>query len=167
MDDGPDALQLGLLELFQPLLWRRIRRGKCRGRTAAGSTTTPSRSIPRRPSPEQTVANQAVSTFDAARDAFKAGDYAKALELVDQAIKTMPNDPTLHEFRGQTLFALGRYDEAAAPLYAVLSTGPGWDWTTLISLYAGPETYSQQLRATKTIATQNPSSASGALRARL
>ena len=45
------------------------------------------------------------------------------------------------------LFALKRYDEAAAALYAVLSVGPGWDWTTLISLYADPETYTQQLRA--------------------
>ena len=33
------------------------------------------------------------------------------------------------------LFALGRYDESAATLYAVLSVGPGWDWTTLIGLY--------------------------------
>jgi hypothetical protein len=116
---------------------------------------------PQTAQPEQTVANQAVSTFDAARDAFKAGNYAKALELVDQAIKTMPNDPTLHEFRAQTLFALGRYDEAAVPLYAVLSTGPGWDWTTLISLYADPETYTQQLRALEKYSSQNPSSASG------
>ncbi len=111
--------------------------------------------------PEQTVANQAVSTFDAAREAFKGGNYAQALGLVDQAIKTMPNDATLHEFRAQTLFALGRYDEASAPLYAVLSTGPGWDWTTLISLYADPETYTQQLRALETYCSQNPDSAAG------
>ena len=73
----------------------------------------------------------------------------------------MPNDPTLHEFRRQTLFALGRYDEAAAPLYAVLSAGPGWDWTTLISLYADPEAYTQQLRALEDYCTQNPNSAAG------
>ena len=74
--------------------------------------------------PDETVSNQAISTFDAAREAFKAGDYAKALDLVNQAIKTMPNDATLHEFRAQTLFALERYDDAAAALYAVLSAGP-------------------------------------------
>jgi tetratricopeptide (TPR) repeat protein len=111
--------------------------------------------------PEQTVANQAVSTFDAAREAFKAGNYAQALGLVDQAIKAMPNDATLHEFRAQTLFAMGRYDEASAPLYAVLSTGPGWDWTTLISLYGDPEVYTQQLRALETYCSQNPNSATG------
>jgi tetratricopeptide (TPR) repeat protein len=109
--------------------------------------------------PDQTVSNQAVSTFDGARAAFTSGDYAKALDLVDQAIKVMPNDATLHEFRAQTLFALKRYDEAAATLYSVLSAGPGWDWTTLISLYADPEVYTQQLRALEAFASQNPSSA--------
>jgi tetratricopeptide (TPR) repeat protein len=109
--------------------------------------------------PDETVANQSVSTFDAAREAFKGGDYPKALGLVDQAIKTMPNDATLHEFRAQTLFALGRFEEAAAPLYAVLSTGPGWDWTTLISLYGDPDAYTQQLRALEAYCTQNPKSA--------
>ena len=73
----------------------------------------------------------------------------------------MPNDPTLHEFRGQTLFALGRYEEAAVPLYAVLSSGPGWDWTTLISLYNDPQVYTQQLRALETFSSKNPNSAAG------
>jgi tetratricopeptide (TPR) repeat protein len=109
--------------------------------------------------PEETVSNQAVSTFDAAREAFKAGDYARALDLVDQSLKTMPNDAALHEFRALALFALKRYEEAAAPLYAVLSVGPGWDWTTLISLYADPEVYTQQLRAVEAYCSQNPNSA--------
>ena len=93
------------------------------------------------------------------REAFKAGDYPKALDLVDQALKTMPNDATLHEFRALVLFAFKRYDEAAAALYAVLSVGPGWDWTTLISLYADPETYTQQLRALESSCGQNPQAA--------
>ena len=42
----------------------------------------------------------------------------------------MPNDASLHEFRALVLFALGQYEQAAATLYAVLSNGPGWDWTT-------------------------------------
>ena len=64
------------------------------------------------------------TSFDTARDAFKAGDYARALELTDQAIRQMPNDAALHELRGVVLFALHRYEDAAAPLYAVLSVGP-------------------------------------------
>jgi hypothetical protein len=41
----------------------------------------------------------------------------------------------------------------------VLSVGPGWDWTTLISLYADPETYTQQLRALEEFTKQNSNSA--------
>lgn len=111
--------------------------------------------------PDESVMNQAMSTFDNAREAFKVGDYARALDLADQALKQAPNDPVLHEFRALVLFALRRYDEAAAALYAVLSVGPGWDWTTLISLYADPETYTQQLRALEDFCTQNPNSAPG------
>ena len=59
----------------------------------------------------------------------------------------MPNDTVLHEFRGLVLFALGRYKEAAAADYAVLSAGPGWDWTTLSGLYPNVEVYTEQLRA--------------------
>ena len=113
------------------------------------------------PPPDHSVANQAMTVFDSAREAFRGGDYAKALELVDQALKSMPNDATLHEFRALVLFALKRYDEAAGVLYAVLSVGPGWDWTTLISLYADPETYTQQLRALESYCGQSPESAAG------
>ena len=59
--------------------------------------------------------------------------------------------------RGLCLFALKRYDEAAATLYAVLWVGPGWDWTTLISFYGDPETYTEQLRALRLSVSQNPS----------
>jgi tetratricopeptide (TPR) repeat protein len=106
--------------------------------------------------PDETVMNQVMTTFDSAREAFKSGDYAHALELAKQSLKQAPNDPALHEFRALVLFALGRYDEAAAALYAVLSVGPGWDWTTLISLYGDPEVYTQQLRALEGYCTQNP-----------
>ena len=38
------------------------------------------------------------------------------------------------------------YKEAAATLYAVLSVGPGWDWTTMIDLYPSEQVYESQLR---------------------
>ena len=106
--------------------------------------------------PADEVVTPAVSTFDQARDAFKAGDYSKALDLANQTIKTLPNDADAHEFRGVTLFALGQYKDAATALYAVLSAGPGWDWTTLISLYPDVDPYTQQLRALEQYRTQNP-----------
>jgi tetratricopeptide (TPR) repeat protein len=65
----------------------------------------------------------------------------------------------LHEFRGLALFALKRYQEAAGAVYAVLSVGPGWDWTTLSSLYPNVEVYTEQLRALEEYRKQNPKSA--------
>jgi tetratricopeptide (TPR) repeat protein len=109
--------------------------------------------------PEQSVSDAALQVFNSARDAFMAGDYANALNLVDQSIAKLPGDATLHEFRALVLFALGRYDEAAAPLYAVLSVGPGWDWTTLIGLYPNIDVYTQQERALETYIRSHPKSA--------
>jgi tetratricopeptide (TPR) repeat protein len=96
---------------------------------------------------EPSAVDVASDLFEKARASFKQGDYPSALSLVDQAISKVPNDPTLHEFRGVTLFAMQRYKDAAATIYAVLSTGPGWDWTTLGSLYLDTGVYTQQLRA--------------------
>ncbi len=85
--------------------------------------------------------------FSAARTAFKAGDYDKALDQVNRAIKVLPGDATLHEFRALVLFAQGKYQEAAAAIYAVLAVGPGWNWETVRDLYPNTETYTKQLRA--------------------
>jgi hypothetical protein len=93
------------------------------------------------------VQDQAATLLDAARTAFMQGDYTSALAQVDQAIAQVPDDTVLHEFRSLTLFALGRYKEAAAAEYAVLSAGPGWDWTTLSGLYPDVDVYTKQLRA--------------------
>ena len=109
--------------------------------------------------PEQAVADQATSAFDQAREAFKAGDYAQALQLDQQALAQMPNDTTLHEFLALAFFAQGKYEQAAAPLYAVLSVGPGWDWTTLSGMYPDVDTYTSQLRALEAYVKANPDSA--------
>jgi tetratricopeptide (TPR) repeat protein len=108
---------------------------------------------------EQAVAGQATSAFDQARDAFNAGDYAKALQLDQQAITQTPNDTSLHEFLALVYFAQGKYDKAAEPLYAVLSIGPGWDWTTLSGMYPDVETYTRQLRALEAAVGASPDSA--------
>ena len=100
------------------------------------------------------------TSFDSARESFKSGDYAKALELTDQAISQLPNDAALHEFRGVVLFALHRYEDAAAPLYAVLAVGPGWDWKTLVGLYSDVSVYTDQLRVLERYCSVNPRSAS-------
>ncbi len=111
--------------------------------------------------PPAEVADPAVAKFDAAREAFRNGDYAGALRLTDEALKVLPNDATLHEFRALALFAAGKYDLAAGPLYAVLSVGPGWDWTTMIGLYPNVDVYTAQLRALEAFVKANSSSTAG------
>jgi tetratricopeptide (TPR) repeat protein len=106
---------------------------------------------------DETVA-QANKQFDAARDAFMRGDYARAQTLAEKAIDLLPSDATLHEFRALTLFAQGRYKDAAATLYAVLAAGPGWDWQTMRGLYPDEETYTRQLRTLEEHVRKNPAS---------
>jgi uncharacterized protein (TIGR03066 family) len=118
------------------------------------------------PLPEEMPAEQpagaptpGMSDFDAARAAFYSGDYAGALASTDKALAALPGDPIIHEFRSLVLFALGKYPEAAAGLYSVLSVGPGWDWTTLVSLYPNVDTYTKQLRALEAYVKANPDAA--------
>ena len=67
----------------------------------------------------------------------------------------------MHEFLALGYFAQGKYQQAAAPLYAVLSVRPGWDWTTLSGMYADVDIYTSQLRALETYVKSNPDSAQG------
>jgi tetratricopeptide (TPR) repeat protein len=110
--------------------------------------------------PDPAVETSTEQVFSAARDSFKAGDYPRALDLADQVLKQTPNAPVVHEFRALCLFALKRYDEAAAVAYAVLSAGPGWNWSTLVGLYADVDTYTNQLRALEAAVRTTPTSSS-------
>ena len=123
--------------------------------------TTVNPSTRSRPRPPTQVASPAIAKFDSARAAFGTGDYAGALRLTDEALKVLPNDAMLHEFRALVLFAVGKYDLAAGPLYAVLSVGPGWDWTTMAGLYPDIEVYTTQLRKLEAYVTANPTSTAG------
>lgn len=105
--------------------------------------------------------DEGMTAFNESRTAFYAGDYQKALDLLDTTLKTMPNDTVVHEFRGLVLFALQKYPESAAATYAVLSAGPGWDWTTMVSLYPNVDTYTQQFRALEAFVQANPASPDG------
>ena len=97
--------------------------------------------------------------MNSARSAFQQGDYATASREIDAAIKALPKDAALHEFRALIFFATKDYKQAAATLYAVLSAGPGWDWTTLGSMYTSVTTYTEQLRALESYVKVNPSAA--------
>jgi len=80
-------------------------------------------------------------------DKFRSSDYAKALALVDGVIRIQPYDAAAHELRGLILFAMENYPPAAATIHSVLAIGPGWDWTTLCSIYSDMQLYTSQLTA--------------------
>ncbi|MEN6408063.1 MAG: tetratricopeptide repeat protein [Thermoguttaceae bacterium] len=107
----------------------------------------------------QSTDDQVSSLLDGARDAFQQEDYAGALRQCNNAIAVQPDNRVAHEFRGLALFALHHYTEAAGAIYAVLSAGPGWDWTTLSGLYSDVSVYTDQLRALEQYVTANPNQA--------
>lgn len=106
--------------------------------------------------PPPDTSDTAFPAFDQARQEFFAGDYEAALASTDEALKELPNDAVIHEFRALTLFALGKYQDAAATLYVVLGVGPGWDWTTMSGLYPDAATHTEQLRNLETYASAHP-----------
>ncbi len=112
------------------------------------------------PGPEESPeVREAYGVFENARQAFAAGEYARALELTEQSIRRIPNDPILHEFAALSLFATGDFDRAAIILNSLLAAAPGMDWTTLIGLYRQPDDYTQQLRKLEEFTRQHPSDA--------
>lgn len=106
-----------------------------------------------------TAAEKASVALDRAREAFRVGDYVSASSAIDEAISHTPGDPVLHEFRALTLFALGRYDDAAGVLNSVLASGPGWNWDTMIGFYDNPDRYTDQFRKLEDYVVSNPDSA--------
>ena len=111
--------------------------------------------------PESQIPPDSLTDFDTARQEFYNGNYEAALTSTDEALKDNPNDAVIHEFRALTLFAMEEYQDSAATLYAVLSVGPGWDWTTLVGLYPDVATYTKQLRALESYVGENPDDTSG------
>ncbi len=99
------------------------------------------------------------SSVAESQEAFKQANYLLALEAANKAVGEAPGDGALHEYRALVLFALGKYSEAAGVLNPVLAGGPGWDWTTLISLYQSQETYLSQLQALENYCKAKPDAA--------
>ena len=109
-------------------------------------------------SPTAVVAegNPADAALNAAVAAFKQNDYDAALDIINKGIAQYPTDSVMHEFRGLVLFAKGDYQQAAATIHSVLAIGPGWDWTTLASLYTNIVIYTDQLRALEAFVREHP-----------
>lgn len=114
------------------------------------------------PGDEQQVAaaeEKSNDALDESREAFKNGDYVKALTTADEAIRNSPGDVTLHEYRALVYFALGKYGEAAGVLNPVLASGPGWSWDTLVGFYGESSVYDDQLRKLEDYTKRSPEKA--------
>jgi tetratricopeptide (TPR) repeat protein len=126
---------------------------------AASSATDPA-AAQQPPSQEAAPpSSPADAAVDAALGKFRAGDYAGALAGFDQALKLSPKDSVIHEVRALSLFALGRYTEAAAALNAVLATAPGMDWTTMSNVYGSVDAYTTHLRKLEEFCRTHPDDA--------
>ncbi|MGL5018397.1 MAG: tetratricopeptide repeat protein, partial [Luteolibacter sp.] len=108
---------------------------------------------------EEAADEQATDAMAASLAAFQKGDFAAALVSVDLALSKVPGDVAMHEFRALIFFALGRFDDSAGVLNAVLASGPGWDWTTMTGLFDSQETYIELLRKLEDYTDANPDSA--------
>jgi tetratricopeptide (TPR) repeat protein len=128
--------------------------------TTAPVTAAPSQDASSPPATPD-VPPEATEHFGRAREAFKSEQYDLALKEVEEAIRVLPKDTTLHEFRALVLFAQGKYKEAASGIYAILAVGPGWNWETMSGLYANADTYTKQLRALEAYVRQNLSAPDG------
>ncbi|MCC7419326.1 MAG: tetratricopeptide repeat protein [Planctomycetaceae bacterium] len=102
------------------------------------------------------VTEAAAYRMSEAREAFRLGETAIALDKVNQAIQLVPDDRTLHEFRALCLFARGDYADAAGVIYSVLASGPGWDWDTLAALYPNIDTYTTQVKLLSNYVANRP-----------
>lgn len=115
----------------------------------------------------QPIAGDCVPTDDGveeaadANSAFMSGDYDTALAEVNAAVKEMPNNSDLHQFRSLILFAMGRYQESAAAAHAALVNDNGWNWEILKGFYASTDTYTAQLRALEKFTDAKPKNAPG------
>lgn len=101
-----------------------------------------------------------MTLFNNGLEDFRTGMYPPALTAFDDALKLMPGDPVLHEMRALTLFAMGKFQAAAAVLDSLLASSPGMDWTTLSGLYGDINDYTRQLRALEAYIEANPNDAS-------
>jgi len=101
----------------------------------------------------------ALRLYNAAREAFRSGDYRDALRLANHAAIEAPQNPKVHELASLALFALGDYRGAAIEAHAAMAFGPVADWDTLSGHYGDPEAYTKQLRALEKYVGEHKSAA--------
>ena len=126
--------------------------------TIAVNVTNSSNSQQLRPEPasEPSVEYLANSAYEQARQAYINGDYNGALERIEAALASFPNEVAFLQFRGICLISLDRYNEAATTINTVLSMDYQYmTWTTLSSFYENIDTFTMQMRRLEAFSNAN------------
>ena len=71
----------------------------------------------------------------------------RTLAAIDKAVKLVPKNADVRQFRSLILFATGNYSRAAEEAHDALVLGPTWTWQILGSFYKDAGHYSEQYRA--------------------
>ena len=115
---------------------------------AAGDQQVANR-LTQAPSPEQTEsATEFVATGE---QAFKAGKYREAAQLWQHSLVDDPGNDAVLLLMAQSLFAQGRYADAAGATQMAMQLLPDNEWGNVImkrnDIYGNPDEYSTQLKA--------------------
>ena len=107
--------------------------------------------------PNPAAESSTEQVFSAARDAFKAGDFQRALDLTDQVLKDTPNVPVVHEFRASvssrsSVSTRRRPSITPCSRPDLAGTGPPWSaftrtWTPIPTSFAPSKPRSGATRA--------------------
>jgi len=94
--------------------------------TSPGLPTAPTHHPSRPPivEPLAVCDSRGLDPIDAARAAYDAGEYPRALSCAAEAAAQAPDEPDAHSERGAALSALGRFDEAKLAYARALALDP-------------------------------------------
>jgi hypothetical protein len=103
------------------------------------------------PSPDQELAD--------AKRALRQGRYEDVIGIVERVMNGSRGGVEAAQIRALALFAMQKYDQAAADAYRVLQSEAAWDWQALRQMCASRPIYVQQLRSLQAAAAQPMASA--------
>jgi tetratricopeptide (TPR) repeat protein len=121
------------MRVHLPLLLALCLLGGCHKKEAAQTATpnpgTPTAPVhhPSRPALVEPLAvceSRGAAPLDAARAAYEAEDWKKALSCAAEAVARSPDDPAAHSERAAALSALGRFDDARLAYARALALDP-------------------------------------------
>lgn len=86
-----------------------------------------------------------IAIFNLGQDAHEKGDYKKAIELYEEALRLLPDFPEAEYQRAAALIELGKLDDAETGLRKVLELRPDWSlpMVTLASVLVSKRSYAE------------------------